>query len=65
MQSSAIAASTRRRARAAVLVRKETRPCVRPPVDYIGLVSPDRYVFGYGMDYSGWRNAPGIYAVAE
>ena len=27
---------------------------------------PDRYVFGYGMDYKGYlRNAPGIYAVAE
>jgi hypoxanthine phosphoribosyltransferase len=39
---------------------------VRPPVDYIGLRVPDRYVFGYGMDYKGyWRNAPGIYAVAE
>jgi len=26
---------------------------------------PDRYVFGFGMDYKGyWRNAPGIYAVA-
>ena len=39
---------------------------MRPPVDYIGLTVPDRYVFGYGMDYKGyWRNAPGIYAVAE
>ncbi|HPE80734.1 MAG TPA: hypoxanthine-guanine phosphoribosyltransferase [Gammaproteobacteria bacterium] len=52
--------------RAAVLVRKEHGRGVRPPVDYIGLSVPDRYVFGYGMDYKGyWRNAPGIYAVAE
>ena len=32
--------------------------------DYIGLEVPDRYVFGFGMDYCGFlRNAPGIYAV--
>ncbi len=34
--------------------------------EYIGLQVPDRYVFGYGMDYKGyWRNANGIFAVAE
>jgi hypoxanthine phosphoribosyltransferase len=33
--------------------------------DVVGLTVPDRYVFGYGMDYKGWlRNAPGIFAVA-
>ena len=33
-------------------------------VDYIGLETPDRYLFGYGMDYKNYlRNAPGIYAV--
>ena len=32
--------------------------------DFTGLTVPDRYVFGYGMDYKGyWRNAPGIFAV--
>lgn len=32
--------------------------------DYTGLEIPDRYVFGFGMDYRGhWRNAPGIFAV--
>lgn len=51
--------------RAAVLVEKVHERGVRPPVDYIGLSVPDRYVFGYGMDYKGyWRNAPGIFAVA-
>jgi hypoxanthine phosphoribosyltransferase len=31
---------------------------------YIGLDVPDRYVFGYGMDYKNYlRNAAGIYAV--
>jgi len=34
--------------------------------DFVGVTVPDRYVFGYGMDYKGYlRNAPGIYAVAE
>jgi len=33
-------------------------------VDFVGLETPDRYLFGYGMDYKGYlRNAPGIYAV--
>lgn len=34
--------------------------------DYIGLSVPDRYVFGYGMDWHGHgRNLPAIYALAE
>lgn len=34
--------------------------------EYIGLTVPDRYVFGFGMDVSGyWRNAPGIFALKE
>lgn len=37
-----------------------------PKPEYIGLTVPDRYVFGFGMDYEGyWRNAPGIYALGE
>lgn len=32
--------------------------------DFVGLQAPDRFLFGYGMDYQNyWRNAPGIYAV--
>lgn len=34
--------------------------------DFTGLTVPDRYVFGYGMDYKGYlRNSPGIFAVKE
>lgn len=34
--------------------------------DFKGLDVPDRYVFGYGMDYKTYlRNTPGIYAVKE
>jgi hypoxanthine phosphoribosyltransferase len=48
----------------AVLTRKDRPREVSIDVDFVGLDIPDRYVFGYGMDYKGyWRNAPGIYAV--
>jgi hypoxanthine phosphoribosyltransferase len=50
----------------AVLVDKEHDRKARPGLkaDFTGLVSPDRFLFGYGMDFKGyWRNAPGIYAV--
>jgi hypoxanthine phosphoribosyltransferase len=49
----------------AVLVDKQvnrTRSLIK--ADFTGLNVPDRYVFGYGMDYKGYlRNVPGIYAV--
>ncbi len=50
----------------AVLVDKRHERKVHPGMeaDFTGLVSPDRFLFGCGMDYKGyWRNAPGIYAV--
>lgn len=47
-----------------VLVDKaidEARP-IQP--DHAALVCPDRYVFGWGMDFQGyWRNLPAIYAL--
>lgn len=50
--------------RSAVLVKKQHDRGVRPPLDYVGLEVPDRYVFGCGMDYKGfWRNTLAIYAV--
>ncbi len=37
---------------------------IAPPSDFNALTVPDRYVFGFGMDYKGYlRNLPGIYAV--
>ena len=49
----------------AVLTRKDRPRKTAIDVDFVGLDIPDRYVFGYGMDYKGYlRNAPGIYAVA-
>lgn len=50
----------------AVLVDKQHDRKVLPgyKADFTGLEIPDRFVFGYGLDYDGvWRNAPGIYAV--
>jgi hypoxanthine phosphoribosyltransferase len=49
----------------AVLTKKLHDRCVPDLVaDFQGLTVPDRYVFGYGMDYSGsLRNLPAIYAL--
>lgn len=50
----------------AVLAVKDRRRKHDVAVEFVGLNVPDRYVFGYGMDYKGYlRNAPGIYAEAE
>jgi hypoxanthine phosphoribosyltransferase len=48
----------------AVLVEKRRPRDSGAVADFIGLELPDRYLFGYGMDYGGYlRGAPGIYAV--
>ncbi len=48
----------------AVLVNKQHERKNNTHADFVGLNIPDRYVFGYGMDYKGLlRNAAGIYAV--
>lgn len=50
----------------AVLVVKQRARTAQVTLDFEGLRVPDRYVFGYGMDYKGYlRNAPGIFAEAE
>jgi hypoxanthine phosphoribosyltransferase len=51
--------------RIAVLTRKVHDRCVPDLVaDYIGVDVPDRYVFGFGMDYhEQGRNLPGVYAL--
>lgn len=52
--------------RSAVLVEKDRPRSCDFVADYVGLRIPDRYVFGYGLDYRGYfRNAAGIYAVAD
>lgn len=51
----------------AVLVEKKRyRSASAVAADFVGLGAPDRYVYGYGMDFRGYlRNADGIYAVAD
>ena len=53
--------------RIAVLATKRHDRCVDGIcADYIGVEVPDRYVFGFGMDFhEQGRNLPGIYALGE
>lgn len=52
--------------RSAVLVEKDRPRTCAFVADYVGVKIPDRYVFGYGLDYRDYfRNAAGIYAVAD
>ncbi|MGW8246897.1 MAG: hypoxanthine-guanine phosphoribosyltransferase [Acidiferrobacterales bacterium] len=52
--------------RSAVLVVKDRPRKINYMADYVGLHVPDRYVFGFGMDYKGYlRNLTGIYAEKE
>lgn len=52
--------------RSAVLVAKRRTRRSGAVADYVGLELPDRYLFGYGMDYGGYlRGAPGIFAVVD
>lgn len=49
---------------AVMLEKQHTRPKADIKADFVGLLVPDRYVFGYGMDYQDQlRYAAGIYAV--
>lgn len=48
----------------AVLINKLHDRKTKMKINYVGLETGDRYLFGYGMDYHGYlRNMPGIYAV--
>jgi hypoxanthine phosphoribosyltransferase len=55
-----------RAAYSAVLIERQRERKNGLRADFVGLTVPDRYVFGYGMDYKEyWRNLPGIYAAQE
>lgn len=48
------------------LVQKELPEPAAIEADFVGLMVPDRFVFGFGMDWQGlWRNAPGIYVAPD
>jgi hypoxanthine phosphoribosyltransferase len=50
----------------AVFADKQTGKPKPLAADYVGVILPDRYVFGFGMDVHGyWRNLPSVYAVNE
>ncbi|MDH5480393.1 MAG: hypoxanthine-guanine phosphoribosyltransferase [Nitrosomonas sp.] len=50
----------------AVLADKEITKPKPLHADFVGLVLPNRYVFGFGMDIQGaWRNLPAIYAMQD
>ena len=50
---------------AALAVKERAKPAA-VAADFTGLVVPDRFVFGFGMDIGGsWRNLPSIRALAE
>lgn len=49
----------------AVFADKQTGRPKPVSADFSGVVLPDRYVFGFGMDiYGAWRNLPAVYAIA-
>ena len=51
---------------AAMTTKQHARVIEGIAADYVGLEVPDRYVFGFGMDYhEQGRNLPGIYALKE
>jgi len=51
---------------AALVVKDHDRRIEGVSADYVGVHVPDRYVFGFGMDYSEQgRNLPGIYALRD
>jgi hypoxanthine phosphoribosyltransferase len=50
---------------AVMVSKKRTRePGVNFEPDFVGVVTEDKYLFGFGLDYEEYlRNVPGIYAV--
>ena len=49
---------------AAVFCEKDLGRAKPVRADFTGVMVPNRYVFGYGMDVNGlWRNLPAVYAV--
>jgi hypoxanthine phosphoribosyltransferase len=50
----------------ATLVNKSDVSQSCQPAEFVGLTVPNRYVFGFGLDYQGQaRQFPGIYALLE
>jgi hypoxanthine phosphoribosyltransferase len=55
-----------RKVYSAVFADKDIKRDKPAHADFVGVVVPNRYVFGFGMDaYGLWRNLPAIYALKE
>ena len=55
-----------REVRIAVLVQKKVSSSPKVSADYVGLLAPDKFLIGRGMDLDGkFRDLPAIYAIAE
>jgi hypoxanthine phosphoribosyltransferase len=47
----------------AVFAEKDTGKAKPVRASFTGIMVPNRYVFGFGMDVKGaWRNLPAVYA---
>lgn len=61
-----VAAGAKRVLTAVLCVKRHERRVPGLDADFVGVEVPDRYVFGYGLDYFGQgRNVPAIWAVHE
>lgn len=61
-----VAAGAARVLIAVLCVKQHDRRVPGLDADFVGVEVPDRYVFGYGLDYFGQgRNLPAIYALPE
>ena len=50
----------------AVFAEKNTGRPKPITADFVGVIVPNRYVFGFGMDVRGaWRNLPAVYALKD
>ena len=59
-------ASARKIYTAVLLDKQLNKPKQFQQTDFTGLTVPDRYIFGFGMDYKEYlRNCAGIYAVKD
>lgn len=57
-------AMSARKVMIAVFAEKQTGRTKPLAADFAGIMLPNRYVFGYGMDVHGyWRNLPSVHAI--
>lgn len=66
LRDDCVAKGARRVLLAVLCEKRHDRRVAGLQADFVGVEVPDRYVFGYGLDYYGQgRNLPAIYALHE